>query len=81
MFTGIVTAMGEVEAIERRNGLMRLTVASPYDAAGVEIGASSTPGGGRCPRRLAMSACTAGSPSRRLRIGTSGPSGTPASRA
>ena len=40
MFTGIVTAMGEVEAIERRNGLMRLTVASPYDAAGVEIGAS-----------------------------------------
>ena len=40
MFTGIVTAVGEVEAIERRNGLMRLTVASPYDAAGVEIGAS-----------------------------------------
>lgn len=40
MFTGIVTALGEVEAIERRNGLMRLTIASPYDAAGVEIGAS-----------------------------------------
>jgi len=40
VFTGIVTAVGEIEAVERRNGLMRLTVASPYDAAGVEIGAS-----------------------------------------
>jgi riboflavin synthase len=40
VFTGIVTAVGEVEAIERSNGLMRLTVASPYDAAGVQIGAS-----------------------------------------
>jgi len=40
VFTGIITAVGEVRAVERGNGLMRLTVASPYDAAGVEIGAS-----------------------------------------
>lgn len=40
MFTGIVTALGEVKAVERKDGLVRLTVASPYDAAGVEIGAS-----------------------------------------
>lgn len=40
MFTGIVTALGEVEAAERLPGLARLTIASPYDAASVEIGAS-----------------------------------------
>jgi riboflavin synthase len=40
MFTGIVTAVGEVKAVERRDGLVRLTIESPYDAAGVEIGAS-----------------------------------------
>lgn len=40
MFTGIVTAKGGVEAVERRNGLVRLTIAAPYDAEGVEIGAS-----------------------------------------
>lgn len=40
MFTGIITALGEVKAVERKDGLMRLTVASPYDASGVEIGAS-----------------------------------------
>lgn len=40
MFTGIVTALGEVKAVERRDGLARLTIESPYDAAGVEIGAS-----------------------------------------
>lgn len=40
MFTGIVTAQGEITAIERRNGLIRWTVESPYDAAGVAIGAS-----------------------------------------
>jgi riboflavin synthase len=40
MFTGIVTAMGEVSAIERRDGLMRLAIASSYDPAGVAIGAS-----------------------------------------
>jgi riboflavin synthase len=40
MFTGIVTAQGEITAIERRNGLIRWTVESTYDAAGVAIGAS-----------------------------------------
>jgi len=40
MFTGIVTAVGEVKAIERLPGLARLTVASAYDPASVEIGAS-----------------------------------------
>lgn len=40
MFTGLVSAVGEVAAVERGNGLLRLTVDSPYDAASVEIGAS-----------------------------------------
>lgn len=40
MFTGIVTAVGEIEAAERRDGLLRLTVTAPYDAAGVDLGAS-----------------------------------------
>jgi riboflavin synthase len=40
MFTGIVTAVGEVKAVERRDGLVRLTIASPYDAASIDIGAS-----------------------------------------
>lgn len=40
MFTGIVTAQGGVEAVERRNGLVRLTLSAPYDVDGVEIGAS-----------------------------------------
>lgn len=40
MFTGIVTALGEVKAVERLPGLARLTIASPYDAASVDIGAS-----------------------------------------
>lgn len=40
MFTGIITAVGDVTEVERRNGLMRLTVESPYDPAGVAIGAS-----------------------------------------
>ena len=40
MFTGIVTALGEVIAAERGDGLLRLRIASPYDAASVEIGAS-----------------------------------------
>lgn len=40
MFTGIVTALGDVKAVERLPGLTRLTVASNYDAAGVDIGAS-----------------------------------------
>ncbi len=40
MFTGIVTAMGAVAAVERRNGLTRWTVEAPYDAADLAIGAS-----------------------------------------
>lgn len=40
MFTGIVTALGEVRSVERGDGLARLTIASSYDAAGVDIGAS-----------------------------------------
>ena len=40
MFTGIITAVGDVVEVERRNGLMRLTMESPYDPAGVAIGAS-----------------------------------------
>lgn len=40
MFTGIVSALGEVKTVERRPGLARLTIASAYDPASVEIGAS-----------------------------------------
>lgn len=40
MFTGIVSALGEVKAVERLDGLTRLTIASGYDPASVEIGAS-----------------------------------------
>jgi riboflavin synthase len=40
MFTGIVTAVGAVAGVERRVGLVRLTIESTYDPASVEIGAS-----------------------------------------
>jgi len=40
MFTGLVSAVGKVTHIERRNGLVRLTVASPYDAETLTLGAS-----------------------------------------
>jgi riboflavin synthase len=40
MFTGIVTAIGRVAAVERRAGLTRLVVESAYDPASVVIGAS-----------------------------------------
>jgi riboflavin synthase len=40
MFTGIVTALGEVEAVERLDGLVRLSVSAPYVATDVAIGAS-----------------------------------------
>jgi riboflavin synthase len=40
MFTGIVSALGKVTDVETLDGLTRLTVVSPYDPAGVEIGAS-----------------------------------------
>lgn len=40
MFTGIVTALGEVRAVERRDGLVRLQIDSSYDPASLEVGAS-----------------------------------------
>jgi riboflavin synthase len=40
MFTGIVSALGEVRGVERRDGLTRLTIGAPYAADGLEIGAS-----------------------------------------
>ncbi len=40
MFTGLITAVGKVTGVERRNGLLRLTVDSSYDADSVAIGAS-----------------------------------------
>jgi len=46
MFTGIVTAIGKVVEAERKGpSLKRLAIASPYEAAGVEIGASIACGG------------------------------------
>jgi len=38
MFTGIVTALGEVKAVEKLPGLTRLTIAAPYSDA--DVGAS-----------------------------------------
>ena len=40
MFTGIVTALGEVKAVERLDGLMRLYIDSPYDPSSIALGAS-----------------------------------------
>ncbi len=40
MFTGIVTALGRITARQEGDELVRLTVASPYDAGSVETGAS-----------------------------------------
>ena len=40
MFTGLITAVGKVTEVERRNGLVRLTVVSSYDHDSVAIGAS-----------------------------------------
>lgn len=40
MFTGIVSALGEVKAVERREGLTRLAIDAAYDPSGVDIGAS-----------------------------------------
>jgi len=39
MFTGIITDMGEIRAIEQR-GDLRARIASGYDMAGVDLGAS-----------------------------------------
>lgn len=40
MFTGIITAKGAVAGVERRDGLVRLTIEAPYEADGIDIGAS-----------------------------------------
>jgi riboflavin synthase len=40
LFTGIVSALGDVRAAERRQGLLRLTIGAPYAAEGIDIGAS-----------------------------------------
>lgn len=40
MFTGIVTDIGEVVAVEPRNAVRRLTIATRYDTATVDLGAS-----------------------------------------
>ena len=40
MFTGIVTSVGEVVALERGDGVLRATIDSDYDPASAEIGAS-----------------------------------------
>lgn len=40
MFTGIVTAQGDLVEVERRNGLIRWTVAAPYAAEDLAIGCS-----------------------------------------
>ncbi|MBX7495136.1 riboflavin synthase [Qipengyuania sp. 6B39] len=39
MFTGIVTAIGTIASVEQR-GDLRVTVACPFDPAGIDIGAS-----------------------------------------
>ena len=40
MFTGIISDVGKVTAIERRNDVNRITIDSRYDAATIDIGAS-----------------------------------------
>lgn len=40
MFTGIVTDIGILRAIEPRRDVRRLTIATRYDTAGIELGAS-----------------------------------------
>jgi riboflavin synthase len=40
MFTGLITAVGEVVEVQRREGLVRLTVTSSYDAGTLALGAS-----------------------------------------
>jgi riboflavin synthase len=40
MFTGIVTAVGTVEAIDAMGEDKRFTIQSPYDAASIDLGAS-----------------------------------------
>jgi riboflavin synthase len=40
MFTGLITALGRVAALERAPGLVRMRIESPYDASDMAIGAS-----------------------------------------
>ena len=40
MFTGIVTDIGTLRAVEPRNDVRRLTIATRYDTATIELGAS-----------------------------------------
>ncbi len=40
MFTGLVSDVGTVERIDRRDGIMRMTIASRYAAESIAIGAS-----------------------------------------
>lgn len=40
MFTGIVTAIGTVEAVETMGEDRRFTLSAPYDPSGIELGAS-----------------------------------------
>jgi riboflavin synthase len=40
MFTGIITDVGTVEAVERRNDVNKITIDSDYDPATIAIGAS-----------------------------------------
>ncbi|MCJ8141604.1 riboflavin synthase [Ancylobacter sp. A5.8] len=40
MFTGIVTDIGEIVAVEPRNDVRRLTISTRYDTAGIDLGAS-----------------------------------------
>lgn len=45
MFTGIITDVGKVEAVQRRNDVNRITIDSDYDPATIAIGASIACGG------------------------------------
>ncbi|HSI39632.1 MAG TPA: riboflavin synthase [Xanthobacteraceae bacterium] len=40
MFTGIVTDIGKVVALEPRNDVRRITIATAYETAGIALGAS-----------------------------------------
>ncbi|GLK71639.1 riboflavin synthase [Ancylobacter dichloromethanicus] len=40
MFTGIVTDIGTLRAVDTRNEVRRLTIATRYDTAGIDLGAS-----------------------------------------
>ncbi|MFG1347125.1 riboflavin synthase [Xanthobacter autotrophicus DSM 431] len=58
MFTGIVTDMGDLVSVETRGEVKTLTVATAYEAAGIDIGASIAHAG-VC---LTVTSVTAGGP-------------------